>query len=248
MDKIEAMRMGGSIGRTIFDDIQTLMTDGTTTKEINDRVHNLIDQNHARPAFLNYPNPKAGGPIFPSASCISINEEVIHGIPSERELRDGDLISVDIGIEYDGYIIDSCRTYEVGLVSEEAEDLNYWTWRALQAAIGAIEPGVQWHPIAKKIQKYAVDKGYGVLRHHCGHGVGKTLHDGHQYYNYPRPGDNPTLEVGDTFCVEPMFTLGSPEVETASDRWTVLTKDRKISVHHEATILVIEGGCEVLCE
>lgn len=246
-DKIKAMRQGGFIGKFIFGSIEPLLVSGTTTATINNYIHNLIDRHYARPAFLHYPNPLEG-PAFPAASCISFNEEVLHGIPSEREIKDGDLVSVDIGIEYDGYVIDSCRTYKIGEPTEEALDLNYWTRRALQAAINALKPGEHWHNIAKIIQGYAESKGYGVLKNYSGHGIGKTLHEKHLYYNYPHPDYNPLLEAGDTFCIEPMFTLGDPEVEIAGDHWTVITKDRKLSSHHEATILIIEGGCEILCE
>lgn len=244
--KIESMQKSGQIANFIFNEVAKNIKVGIKTKKINDRIHEIMDRSHVIPAFMNYPNSNKDEPSFPTASCISVNEEVVHGIPSDRELKENDLVSVDIGISQDGYIVDCCRSYVIGNNNQEVIDLNYWTKRAMEAAIRNMRAGVNWNYIAGIIQGYADRKGYGVIKELCGHGIGESLHEGNKYFNYKKEGQDIILNEGDTLCVEPMFCIGSPEVTLLDDKWTIVTKDGKPAAHHEATVMITKDGCEIL--
>ena len=246
--KHQAMSRGGQIAKFIFHEVEKILKAGITTNTINSRIHTIMDQSHVLPAFLNYPNSVSSHPSFPAASCISVNEEIVHGIPSKRVIKTNDLISVDIGICQDDYIVDCCRSYVVDATDKDIIDLNYWTKRALDAALREMRAGVNWNEIAGIIQGYASRNGYGIIRELCGHGIGKSLHEGHKYFNYQKEGQNIILNEGDTLCVEPMFCLGSPEVTLLDDKWTISTKDGKPAAHHEATVIITKDGCEILSE
>lgn len=240
LTKIELMRIAGRLGRSIFKRIGYILEPGVTTQKLNDAAQSSLKFNEAVAAFKGYCD-------FPAETCISLNEEICHGVPGERIVGGGDLVSVDIGIQVGDYIVDACQTYEVGEISEEADRLNYWTRVALRRALRHIKAGVCWNDIARIIENTARNKGLGIVKEMTGHGVGEELHEDPVLRNYTCP-DNQhiTLEKGQTICVEPMFSLGTGECENADDGWTVITKDRTLASHWEHCIVVTETGCEIL--
>lgn len=240
MTKIEAMKKASRIGRSVFKRIGCILEPGVTTEELNNAARNTLAYNEAVAAFKGYSG-------FPAETCISLNEEICHGVPGKRMIGGGDLVSVDIGIQVGDYIVDACQTYEVGEISEEADHLNYWTKTALKRALRHIRAGICWNDIARIIENTAHNKGLGVVKEMTGHGIGKKLHEDPVFRNYIcSDNDDIVLEEGQTICVEPMFSLGTGECETADDGWTVVTKDRALASHWEHCIVVTETGCEVL--
>jgi methionyl aminopeptidase len=212
---------------------------GATTLEISEKVRRFIESRGARAAFLGY-----GG--FPGAICISVNDEVVHGIPGERILREGDLVKLDVGTYAEGFYGDMARTWPVGTVSEKASALIEATraafWRgAEKAASGRRVGDIGW-----AIQSYLETRGYGVVRALVGHGVGRRLHEEPQVPNFGRPGTGNLLRSGMILAIEPMVNVGTWEVETLEDGWTTVTADGKLSAHHENTCVVREGAPEIL--
>ncbi len=240
LTKIELMETAGNLGRSIFRRIGFILEPGITTQKLNDTAQGSIKYNEAVAAFKGYQG-------FPAETCISLNEEICHGIPTDRVVGGGDLVSVDIGIQVGDYIVDACQTYEVGEISEEADHLNYWTRTALRRALRHIKSGICWNDIARIIENTAKNKGLGVVKEMTGHGIGETLHEGPTLRNYACSENKEIiLEAGQTICVEPMFSLGTGESETAEDGWTIITKDRTLASHWEHCIVVTETGCEIL--
>jgi len=243
--KIDAMEKAGSIGETIFRHLVMLIEPGATTEKLCKAAASTIEFNGAIPEFLGYgpgPNP------FPAEICVSLNEEVCHGIPGDRVIGGGDLVSIDMGIRVDGYVVDACRTFQVGEVSEEADHLNYWTKTALKRAIRHVKAGKNWNDIAKIIENTAKNKNLGIVRAMSGHGIGEKLHESPTLPNYvsEMPGRaDIILEEGQTICIEPMFSLEGDGCEIAEDGWTVLTKSRSLSSHWEHCIMVTKTGCEI---
>lgn len=241
-DKVEIMTTAGVLGNSIFKRIGFILEPGTTTQKLNDAAKSSLEYNEIIAAFKGY-----GDPPFPAETCISLNAEICHGIPSSRQIGGGDLVSVDIGIQIGDFIVDACRTFEVGEISEEADHLNYWTKTALKRALRHIRAGICWNSIAGIIQNTANNKGLGIVKEMTGHGVGESLHEEPILRNYVCPENKEIiLEEGQTICVEPMFCLGTGECETLEDGWTVITKDRTLSSHWEHCIVVTETGCKIL--
>lgn len=242
MNKIEAMSKAGSIGDTIFRRFQFILEPGLPTKELDKLAAKVMKFNDCIASFKGYgPDP------FPASICVSINEEICHGIPSEREIGGGDLVSIDMGIQYEGFIIDACRTFAIGEISDEADHLNYWTKTALKRALRHIKAGVCWQNIAAIMQNTAKKKDLHVVKEMTGHGVGAKLHEEPTLRNYMcAANEKIILKEGQTIAVEPMFAVGSGECEIADDKWTVLTKDRSLSCHWEHTVMVTKTGCEIL--
>ncbi len=245
MNKIDNMRIAGSIGHSVFKRVAELIKPGISTAKIDEEIEQIIINSHAFPECKGY-HGVPPQPPFPCASCISINEEVCHGIPGKRELKPGDLVSVDIVIRHEDHLVDACRTYEVGVVSKKADQLNYWTKTALARAVRSIKAGVCWNDIAKIIEITASSKGLSVIRAITGHGIGNKMHEEPLLCNYVRPENEAIiLEENQTICVEPMFSIGKPDVELHEDKWTLLTKDRSPTSHWEHCLLVTKEGCEV---
>lgn len=246
MIKLLTMQQAAAIGKGIFKRVKFILEPGITTARINDEIRSHIEgaakYAEARPVFKGY-----GTPAFPAESCISVNEEVCHGIPGDRVIGGGDLVSIDLGIEVDGYVVDACRTFEIGAVSEEADHLNYWTRTILQRALRHIRAGVCWQDVARIIENSARKKDLSIIKEMTGHGVGEKLHEPPKLRNYTCAENKAIiLTEGQTICVEPMLTLGSGGCEIADDNWTVLTVDRKLASHWEHCIVVTETGCEIL--
>lgn len=212
---------------------------GMTTKELDTVVRKYITSHGAKPSFLGY-----GG--FPGSACISINDVVIHGIPGPQVIKDGDIVSVDVGAYIGGFHGDSCKTFAVGEVSEEAKALMKSTEESLYLAISMVKPGVRLGDLGAAIQKYNEDNGYGVVREFVGHGVGRDLHEDPEVPNFGKAGHGVRLQAGMVIAIEPMITEGSPKVKVMGDGWTTKTADGKLSAHFEHTIAVTEAGCMIL--
>ena len=212
---------------------------GLPLLEIDAQCRAILKAAGARPAFLGYMG-------FPASLCVSVNEEVIHGIPTSRRLRDGDVVSLDLGVDLDGYISDSAVTVPVGTISDEVERLLRATREALEQGIAAAHNGGRIHDISGAIFEHVQQYGYGVVRPYCGHGVGFAVHEEPQVPNYVSRGPNPRLKPGMVLAIEPMINLGGDDVEVLDDDWTVVTEDRSISAHFEHTIAILEDRVEVL--
>jgi len=228
----------------MYRELIPLVKPGIQTIEIDAWVQRWIKSAGGRPAFLGVgskDNP------FPAAICISINDEVIHGIPSRRKIVSGDLVSLDCGIDLGGYISDQAITLEMGNVSAEAARLNAVTKNSLYAGIRAAKSGDRLLQIARAINGCAVEAGFGVVHQFCGHGVGLDLHEDPQVSNIPR-GPNPKLLGGMVLALEPMFNAGSGDVETLDDGWTIVTADESISSHWEHTIALFQDHTEILTD
>ena len=238
--EIELMRIAGRIVAMAHKAVKDTVKPGMTTKDIDDLVEQVIRQNDAIPSFKNYNG-------FPAAACVSINEEVVHGIPTpHRVLQNGDIVSVDIGAIYKGYHGDSAWTYACGEISEEAKSLLEGTEKSLFAGLEYAKANNRLSDISHEIQKTAEGLGFSVVREFVGHGIGKNLHEDPQIPNYGLPHRGLLLKSGMTLAIEPMINLGNKEVKVLSDGWTTITRDKSISAHFEHTVLIKKDGYEIL--
>ena len=212
---------------------------GVTTADLNDIASRFLASRGARPAFLGYMD-------YPAAICASINNEVIHGIPGKRRLRDGDIVGLDLGVDVDGYVADAALTVPVGEVSDELRQLLNVTEECLRLGIRQAIAGNRIRDISNAIFERARAAGYGVVRQYCGHGVGFAVHEDPQVPNYPGGGDNPRLKPGMVLAVEPMLNIGTSETSVLDDGWTVVTGDGRPSAHFEHTIAIFKDRTEVL--
>ena len=241
--EIGQMRAAGAILGEILAVLEAELRPGVSTQELDDIAERMIRDAGAVPSFLGY----GSNPPFPGSICTSINDEVVHGIPSpERRLVSGDLISVDIGCILDGWHADCARTWPVGAVSAAELQLVSTTRQAMEAGISAAVPGRRIGDIGYAIESIARDHGYGVVRPFVGHGIGTSMHEDPQVPNYGRPGTGMRIEAGMCLAIEPMFTLGGDDVFVDDDGWTVRTVDGTRAAHFENTIAVTEGGPQVL--
>jgi methionyl aminopeptidase len=238
-EEIALIARSAQIVREALDLAGERVAPGVTTEEIDAALDALIRKRGGRPAFKGYRG-------YPASVCASVNHEVVHGIPGERVLQEGEIVSVDVGVACDGYYADSARTYAVGRVSAEREVLMAGTRSALEAGIAQAAPGKRVGDISHAIQEHVESLGFTVVRQLVGHGVGQSLHEEPQVPNYGRPGTGPRLAPGMVLAIEPMVNVGGPEVEWLSDRWTVVTADRSDSAHFEHTVAVTESGPHVL--
>lgn len=236
---INKMRKAGQIVARTHTYLEKHIKAGITTEELNTLANNYIIQNNALPAFKGYQG-------FPKAICTSINEEVVHGIPGKRKLQEGDIISIDIGVLYEGYYGDSAWTYPVGKISKEKAELLYHTEKALEKALEIVKEGIDVNQIGCQIEKYLKPYNYGIVEVLVGHGIGKKLHEKPDIPNYDVKQPGLKLQAGMTLAIEPMINLGTKEVVIKEDNWTISTVDQKPSAHFEHTILVLENGCEIL--
>jgi methionyl aminopeptidase len=217
---------------------------GIQTIDIDNWVQNWIKKAGGKPAFLGYVEKKKP---YPAAICISINEEVIHGIPSKRRIREGDLVSLDCGINLDGFISDQALSIEAGRVSKEVHNINKITMECLYKGIEAVKAGERLLQIARTIESFVKPHGYGIVKEFCGHGVGLELHEDPHVPNTPH-GANPKMNNGMVFAIEPMINMGTYEVEVMDDDWTIVTVDNEISAHWEHTIAIFNGKTEILTD
>ena len=242
--QIAGIRTSCKMLSAMYRELIPLVKVGIQTIDIDMWVRNWIKKAGGRPVFLGYKVKKA---IYPSAICISINDEVIHGIPSRRKIREGDLVSLDCGIDLDGFISDQAVSIEAGKVREEVRKLNVVTNECLYKGIAAVKAGERLLQISRAVERHAKAHGYGIVHEFCGHGVGFALHEDPQVPNYPH-GPNPKMNNGMVIAIEPMINIGTGDVAVLDDDWTVVTTDEKVSAHWEHTVAVINGTTEVLTD
>jgi methionyl aminopeptidase len=240
-NEIQGIKDASKILAETFEYIKDIIKEGMTTKELDSKIDHFIKSNNAFPAFKGYRG-------FPASSCISINEVVIHGIPGEQRIKEGDLVGIDIGVQYQGFFSDAAYTFGIGNLTKEDNKLIETTKKALYNAIGQIKKNNRVGDISHVIQKTAENSGFNVVRDFVGHGVGKKLHEDPPVPNFGKSGIGPRLKNGMILAVEPMINAGSYEVTLSNDGWTVKTRDGKHSAHFEHTILVADEQAEVLTQ
>jgi methionyl aminopeptidase len=238
-EEIDRIREAGAILADTVRDVARLIRPGVQTAELDRETRRLIEGRGAKPSFLGYLD-------YPASACISVNDQVIHGIPGPRRLEAGDLLKLDVGVELKGYYADAAWTFAVGEVSAARRDLMRVTRECLDAAVKAARAGARVHDVGRAVQAHAEGHGYGVVRQFCGHGVGFAQHEDPQVPNYVSRGPNPRLKPGMVIAIEPMINIGTWEVEVLDDGWTVRTLDRSDSAHYEYTVAIREGGADVL--
>lgn len=239
--EIAKMRRAGEITAGALIAAGEALKAGMTTKELDTVVRKYITSHGAKPSFLGY-----GG--FPGSACISVNDEVIHGIPGARKLVEGDIVSVDVGAFFDGYHGDSCKTFAVGEISDNAKALMKSTEESLYQAIELVRPGVRLGDIGAAIQKYNESNGFSVVREYVGHGVGRDLHEEPEVPNFGKEGHGVKLQAGMVIAIEPMINEGTAKIKVLPDGWTVKTLDGKLSAHFEHTVAVTADGCVILTQ
>jgi methionyl aminopeptidase len=223
----------------VLEGIKSRVAPGLTTKEIDSYVESFILSRSAKPAFKGYRG-------YPASVCTSINEQVVHGIPSKRKLKEGDIISLDVGVHYNGFFGDAAITLPVGKISEKAQKLLDSTEQALVKGIAQAVPGNRLSDISAAVQQHVESQGFSVVRSFVGHGIGHELHEEPQVPNFGNPGEGPVLKEGMTLAIEPMVNEGNWGVIILDDGWTAVTKDSSLSAHFEHTVAVTEKGCCIL--
>ncbi len=219
----------------LFEEITPLVRPGVTARELDRFARDFIEKGGGSPSFLDYEG-------YPASLCVSPNEVVIHGIPDDKALEEGDIVGLDCGINLDGYFSDAAITLPVGKVSPEAEKLMRVTRECLDRALAAVKPGARIHDVSRAVYGHAQANGYGVVRQYCGHAVGFEVHEDPQIPNYVGAGGNPRIVPGMVLAIEPMINLGTGDVKVLDDDWTVVTLDRKLSAHYEHTVAVNHDG------
>jgi methionyl aminopeptidase len=240
--EINLLREANGIVAKILDALGEEVRPGVKTRRFEEVANKLCDEYGVTPAFKGYHG-------FPFALCCSVNEEIVHGFPSDRELQEGDIVSVDMGVICKGFFGDSARTYAVGQIPEETRRLLEVTERSLMMGIGQARVGNKLHDISAAVQRCVEEAGFQVVRRFVGHGIGAKLHEKPEVPNFvPKGGFGLPLKLkaGMVLAIEPMVTVGSPEVEVLADNWTAVTKDRSLSAHFEHSIAVTSDGAEIL--
>jgi len=237
--ELEAMRASGRLAGDVLRAVAAAAVPGVSTRDLDALAQRLIGERGATCSFLGYRG-------FPGALCVSINEEVIHGIPSDRKILPGDVVSIDVGVCLEGFHGDTATTVLVGVTDPDVLRLVDATRRARDAGIAAVRPGARLGDVSHAVEQVVEAAGCSVVREFVGHGIGRQLHEDPQIPNYGRPGRGPLLQVGMTLCVEPMVNLGRPEVSVLGDGWTVVTRDGRPSAHFEHTVAVCADGAEIL--
>lgn len=239
--EIEQLRKANAIVAEVFQRLKGEVTSGVTTRELDQIAEEYIRSRGAVPAFKGYRG-------FPATLCISIDEEVVHGIPGERRLKEGEIVSIDVGVNLAGYFGDAAMTLPVGEVDQEAKRLLEVTEKALHIGIEKAKTGNRLFDISFAIQQWVESHGFSVVRDFVGHGIGKSLHEEPQIPNFGSPHQGPRLEKGMVFALEPMVNEGTYEIRILSDAWTVVTADGKRSAHFEHTIAIADGEAEILSD
>ena len=241
-EEIEKMRVAGRLAGEVLHMIKPYVKQGISTKEIDDICHEYITKTQdAIPAPLNYHG-------FPKSICTSVNHQVCHGIPSEKRLKNGDIINIDITVIKDGYHGDTSKMFHIGEPSTKAARIARISHECLKIGIDLVKPGIHLGDIGYAIQKHAESNNCSVVREYCGHGIGQNFHEEPQVLHYGEKNTGVILEPGMIFTIEPMINLGKRHVKVLPDGWTVITKDRSLSAQWEHTILVTENGHEVLTQ
>ena len=237
--ELAKMKRAGSISAQALQVGGAAVRPGVTTGEIDRAVRSFIQSKGAIPSFLGY-----GG--FPGSACVSVNDEIIHGIPGGRVIQEGDIVSIDVGAIVDGYHGDNAATFAAGRVSDAAQKLMDATRESLLAAIAVAKPGARLGDIGYAVQSYVEALGYGVVREYVGHGIGTEMHEEPEVPNYGRPGHGGRLVPGMVIAIEPMITEGSPALHVLDNDWTVVTNDHKLAAHFEHTVAITESGPVIL--
>ena len=236
---MKLMRPAGIVAGKVLDEIAAFIKPGVTTRQVDNFAAERIRSYDAKSAFLGYRK-------YPCHTCLSVNDEVVHGLATERELKFGDLVSVDVGVTYKGFIGDTARTVVVGGCSVAAQRLLDVTEQSLYLGIAQAKPGNRVLDISLAVQRYVEQNGYSVVREFVGHGVGRTMHEEPQVPNFVDPKSNQKLRPGMTLAIEPMVNSGVPDVKVLKDGWTVVTQDGSLSAHFEHTVLITGGEPEIL--
>lgn len=237
--ELKIMKQAGKIAAHTLEILKKAIRPGITTQELDKIAEEYILSKGARPAFKGYRG-------FPATICTSINEQVVHGIPGEHRLEEGDIISIDVGVVIDGYYGDTAATFPVGKVSREAEELIEITQNCFFEGIKYARKGNRLTDISHAIQNYVESRGCSVVRDYVGHGIGREMHEPPQIPHFGPPGKGPRLEKGMTLAIEPMVNRGGFKVKTMEDNWTVVTVDGSLSAHYEHTVAITDGEPEIL--
>lgn len=238
-EEFQKMRVAGKLAAEVLEMIEPYVKSGITTNELNDICHKYITETqHAIPAPLNYHG-------FPKSICTSVNHVVCHGIPSDKPLRNGDIVNIDITVIKEGYHGDTSKMFCVGDVAPHAKRLIDVTQECLYLAIKMVKPGICLGDIGNAIQQHAEKNRFSVVREYCGHGIGKIFHEDPQVLHYGKPGTGIEIKPGMTFTIEPMINAGKRDIKLMNDQWTVITKDHRLSAQWEHTLGVTENGAEV---
>jgi len=238
-EEVQKIRASAVLVADTIAHLRGLTKPGITTAELDQKADTFIRDHGGRPCFLGYMG-------YPASICISVNDEVVHGIPGSRVIRDGDIVGLDVGVVMNGYNGDAAITLAVGDVPESVRKLLQVTEDALLAGIDAFQPGNRLGDVGYAIQSLAESHGYGVVRSLVGHGIGEKLHEDPQVPNFGKPGTGQKLRAGMVCAIEPMITMGGWEVETMADQWTIVTKDRSLAAHFEHTVALWDDGPEIL--
>lgn len=237
--EIEKLRRSGHIAREILEEMRTLVRPGVRTLDLEEYAEKRIRQFSVKPAFKGYRG-------YPCCLCASVNSEVVHGIPSKRVLKEGDIVSLDMGVIAEGYYGDSALTVPVGAISDSLQRLLRVTEESLQLAIERARAGNRLGDVSAAVQQHAEEAGYSVVKEFVGHGIGRALHEDPQVPNFGEPGRGPVLKEGMVFAIEPMVNAGTNEVRVLEDRWTAVTADGSCSAHFEHMVAVTRNGPDVL--
>ncbi len=244
-EEIELMRRGGQILARVLNEVAAEIRAGVNLKKLDNLAEKLILGSDARPSFKGY-KPAGANKAYPAALCVSLNHEVVHGVPDDRIIKEGDVVSVDLGVFYEGFHTDGAVTVGVGQISEAAQKLIAVTKESLDLAIQMITPGIYWGDVAHEIKKFVEGEKFSVVRDLTGHGIGKNLQEDPFLPNFGRKGDEPLLKEGMVIAVEPMVVMGRPEVEIGLDGFVYQTRDKGLAAHFEHTLAVTKNGAEIL--
>ncbi len=241
--EIEKMRQACRTASEILEHLSDLVRPGITTKEVDEAAADLMHEAGVKSAFLGY---RLGHRVFPGNICISLNDEIVHGIGSQRRIQYGDIVKLDIGVIEDGWVGDTASTVAVGMIDERTEKLLRVTESALRRAISVASDGVRLGDVCSAVEEEAIANQFSVVREFVGHGVGRKLHEEPQVPNYGKRGSGPRLKAGMTLAIEPMINAGTANVRLLDDGWTVCTADGMASAHFEHTVLITKEGAEIL--
>src|SRR3954451_22128044 len=241
--EIDKMRLACRTASEILEQVVDVVRPGISRKEVDQAAADLMAEAGVQSAFLGY---RLGHRVFPGNICISLNDEIVHGIGSQRRIQYGDIVKLDIGVVKDGWVGDTAFTVAVGMIDDRTERLLRVTENALRRAIEIMHEGVRLGDVCSAIEEMATREGFSVVREFVGHGVGRKLHEEPQVPNYGRPGSGPKLKPGMTLAIEPMVNMGGAAVRVLEDEWTVVTMDAKPSAHFEHTVLITKGEPEIL--
>ena len=243
-EEVELLRSANLLVGETLAELAKVIKPGVTTKQLNTIADTFIRDNGAIPTFLGYPNPY--GSSFPASICTSVNCQVVHGIPNDTPLAEGDIVSIDCGTQLNGYCGDSCYTFAVGEISEDVKKLLETTKESLYKGIEQAVVGHRLGDISHAIQSHCESPGYGVVREFVGHGIGKNMHEDPQVPNYGRRGNGMLLKNGLCIAIEPMITMGTKDIYMQEDHWGIVTRDKKVAAHYEHTVCVRKGQADIL--